>query len=116
MTGQLTVVPSSDPIAEHSHFVFFLDNKTQLRFRDIRRFGSVQWFPPGTDVDKQLGEKLGPEPFDIPAAAFADDVRGTKRTLKAILLDQSVVAGVGNIYADEALFRAGCTPNGGASR
>ena len=110
MTGQFTVVSKTAPVETHTHRVFDLDNGTQLRFRDIRRFGSVQWFPAGTDVEKHLGEKLGPEPFDIPAAPFAADVRKSKRTLKAILLDQSVVAGVGNIYADEALFRAGLHP------
>ncbi|MCU0703828.1 MAG: bifunctional DNA-formamidopyrimidine glycosylase/DNA-(apurinic or apyrimidinic site) lyase [Fimbriiglobus sp.] len=110
MTGQFTVVPADDPWADHTHFVFFLDNQTHLRFRDIRRFGSVEWFPAGQDVDNHLGEKLGPEPLDIPAAPFAEAMRRSKRTLKAILLDQAVVAGVGNIYADEALFRAGLHP------
>jgi len=110
MTGQFTVVSADDPWADHTHVVFFLDNQTHLRFRDIRRFGSVEWFPAGKDVEKHLGEKLGPEPFDIPAGPFADAVRKSNRTLKAILLDQSVVAGVGNIYADEALFRAGLHP------
>lgn len=110
MTGQFTVGPASAPIADHTHRVFDLDNATQLRFRDVRRFGSVEWFPTEAAAMKGLGEKLGPEPFDIPAEAFAADVRRSKRTLKAILLDQSVVAGVGNIYADEAIFRAGLHP------
>ena len=57
-----------------------------------------------------LGDRLGPEPFDIPAESFHADVTSTNRTLKAILLDQSIVAGVGNIYADEALHRAGLHP------
>ncbi len=110
MTGQFTVVPNTAPVETHTHRVFDLDNRTQLRFRDIRRFGSVEWFPSEVVALANLGEKLGPEPFDIPAAPFAADVRKSKRTLKAILLDQSVVAGVGNIYADESLFRAGLHP------
>ncbi|MFY7951639.1 MAG: bifunctional DNA-formamidopyrimidine glycosylase/DNA-(apurinic or apyrimidinic site) lyase [Armatimonadaceae bacterium] len=110
MTGQFTVVPITAPVETHTHRVFELDNATQLRFRDIRRFGSVEWYPSEVIALANLGEKLGPEPFDIPAAPFAEVVRKSKRTLKAILLDQSVVAGVGNIYADEALFRAGLHP------
>ncbi len=110
MTGQFTVVPKAAPLETHTHRIFDLDNGTQLRFRDIRRFGSVEWYPSEVVALANLGEKLGPEPFDIPAAPFAADVQKSKRTLKAILLDQSVVAGVGNIYADESLFRAGLHP------
>ena len=110
MTGQFTVVPASTEVAAHTHLLFALDNGTELRFRDIRRFGSVQLFPSVAAALDGLGEKLGPEPFDIPAEGFASAVRSSARTLKAILLDQSVVAGVGNIYADEALFRAGLHP------
>jgi formamidopyrimidine-DNA glycosylase len=110
MTGQFTVMPSADPMKDHTHFVFWLDNRTQLLYRDPRRFGSVEWFPPGTDVEPHLGEKLGPEPFGLAAQPFRDAARASKRTLKAILLDQSVVAGVGNIYADESLFRAKLHP------
>lgn len=110
MTGQFTVVPNTTPFELHTHRVFDLDNETQLRFRDVRRFGSMELYPSESAALANLGEKLGPEPFDIPAAAFASDVRSSKRTLKAILLDQSIVAGVGNIYADEASFRAGLHP------
>ncbi|MEO2092000.1 MAG: bifunctional DNA-formamidopyrimidine glycosylase/DNA-(apurinic or apyrimidinic site) lyase [Gemmataceae bacterium] len=110
MTGQFTVAPAADPLATHTHFTFDLDDGNQLRYRDARRFGSVEWFPPGTDVEAHLGEKLGPEPFGLPAQPFRDAVRASKRTLKAILLDQSVVAGVGNIYADESLHRAKLHP------
>lgn len=110
MTGQFTVVPTGTAIETHTHRLFDLDNNTQLRFRDVRRFGSMEVYPSESAALANLGEKLGPEPFDIPAAAFASDVRGSKRTLKAILLDQSIVAGVGNIYADEASFRAGLHP------
>lgn len=110
MTGQFTVVPSATPLQDHTHRIFDLSNQTQLRFRDIRRFGSVEWYPTEGAALAGIGEALGPEPVDIPAAEFAHAVRSSKRTLKAILLDQAVVAGVGNIYADEALFRAGLHP------
>lgn len=111
MSGQFTVVDSSVPRGGHLHVWFGLgDGTNQLRFRDPRRFGSVELFPDEAAVQQFLGDRLGPEPFDIPAEHFYEAVTGTSRTLKAILLDQSVVAGVGNIYADEALHRAGLHP------
>lgn len=110
MTGQFTVNAATDPLPTHTHLVFDLSDRKHLRFRDPRRFGQVLWYPDLAAVEVCVTDKLGPEPFDIPAEQFEADVRGSKRTLKAILLDQSVVAGVGNIYADEALFRAGLHP------
>jgi formamidopyrimidine-DNA glycosylase len=110
MTGQFTVAPSADPVAGHTHLVFPLDNGTDLRFRDVRRFGSVEWFPDVAAVEAFLADRLGPEPFDLDPAAFRDAVRKSARPVKAIMLDQTVAAGVGNIYADEALHRAGLHP------
>jgi formamidopyrimidine-DNA glycosylase len=104
MTGQLTVVPATADRQDHTHLVFPLDNGTELRFRDVRRFGSADWFASAGELEAYLSEKLGPEPFDISAEGFRESVRASQRCLKAILLDQAVVAGVGNIYADEACF------------
>src|SRR5262249_28614973 len=108
MTGQLTVVPAASPVADHTHLIFALDDgERELRFRDIRRFGSVTLFPDRPAVeDFFVRSGLGPEPFDLPAKYWRDCLWGTKRCLKAVLLDQSVAAGVGNIYADESLFQA----------
>ncbi len=112
MTGQLTVVSAATPLADHTHLTFDLDDgEQQLRFRDIRRFGSVTLF-----FDRQALEdffsslRLGPEPFDVPAKYWRDCLQASKRCLKAALLDKSVVAGVGNIYADESLFEARLHP------
>ncbi|MFO0851113.1 MAG: bifunctional DNA-formamidopyrimidine glycosylase/DNA-(apurinic or apyrimidinic site) lyase [Gemmataceae bacterium] len=110
MTGQLTVAPTSDPTADHTHLTFGLSDGGQLRFRDVRRFGSVELFADDAAVTAYLADKLGPEPFDLDPVAFRDAVRRSDRPVKAILLDQTVVAGVGNIYADEALHRAGLHP------
>jgi formamidopyrimidine-DNA glycosylase len=110
MTGQFTVVPADTPELDHLHLVFALDNDTELRFRDQRRFGSVEWFPDRIALETEMNAELGPEPFGMDGAAFRDAVRGTGRNLKAVLLDQTIVAGVGNIYADEALFRAQLHP------
>jgi formamidopyrimidine-DNA glycosylase len=111
MTGQFTAVAADTPAPGHLHLVLDLDDGTELRFRDPRRFGSVTLHPDEAAVDaffEQVG--LGPEPFGLDPDYFRAAVRKSARTLKAILLDQGVVAGVGNIYADEACFRAGLHP------
>jgi formamidopyrimidine-DNA glycosylase len=112
MTGQLTVVGAAEPLAPHTHLVFGLDDgRRQMRFRDTRRFGSATVFPGREALDAFFAKTgLGPEPFDLPADYWRQQLAATRRCLKAVLLDQGVVAGVGNIYADEALFRAGLHP------
>jgi len=111
MTGQFTAVPATEPEPDHLHLVFDLDAATQLRFRDPRRFGSVALHPDETAVEAFFeAAGLGPEPFGLDADYFRTAVRKSSRSLKAILLDQRVVAGVGNIYADEACFLAGLHP------
>jgi formamidopyrimidine-DNA glycosylase len=110
MSGQFTVVPASTPEPDHLHVVFALDNAHELRLRDPRRFGSAEYFPDRGALETAMNADLGPEPFGIDADYFRTAVRGTGRTLKAILLDQTIVAGVGNIYADEACFRARLHP------
>jgi len=112
MTGQLTVVPGMTPLAAHTHVIFGLDGKEhQLRFRDVRRFGSVSLLAPGGTIEEYL-EKLGlgPEPFHVEADYWSEQLARTRRSLKAVLLDQRVVAGVGNIYADESCFAARLHP------
>jgi formamidopyrimidine-DNA glycosylase len=111
MTGQFTVAPAIEPVPDHTHLVFELEGgESQLRFRDARRFGSVELFADEAAVRAFLADRLGPEPSEIDPAAFRAALRRTGRPVKALLLDQAVVAGVGNIYADEALFRAGLHP------
>ncbi|MBY0513039.1 MAG: bifunctional DNA-formamidopyrimidine glycosylase/DNA-(apurinic or apyrimidinic site) lyase [Gemmataceae bacterium] len=111
MTGQFTAVPAGEPEPDHLHLVFALDDGTELRFRDVRRFGSATLFPDAAAVEAHFAEAgLGPEPFGVDPDYFRDAVRKSARSLKAILLDQRVLAGVGNIYADEACFRAGLDP------
>ena len=113
MTGQFTVVPASAPEPDHLHVVFSLDDGNELRLRDQRRFGSAEYFASRAGVEDAMNAELGPEPFGIDADYFRAAVRGSSRNLKAILLDQKAVAGVGNIYADEALFRAKLHPGRG---
>jgi formamidopyrimidine-DNA glycosylase len=112
MTGQLTIVPAGTPLADHTHLVFRLSgDHEQLRFRDIRRFGSAELVADDPDLQRFFANKqLGPEPFHLKTTPWRQSLRTTRRCLKAVLLDQRVVAGIGNIYADEALFQARLHP------
>jgi formamidopyrimidine-DNA glycosylase len=113
MTGQWRWVGRDCPEPDHLHAVFELDDGNLLRYRDVRRFGRLLL---GTDRELAAAgavPRLGPEPLDG-AFTGADLYRRLHRRrapLKALLLDQSVVAGVGNIYADEACFRARLRPD-----
>ena len=111
MTGQLGVAGPTEPSKDHTHLVFALDDCRELRFRDIRRFGSASFFADQSEVDMffQLS-RLGPEPFAIDKLSWQSQLARTNRCLKAVLLDQRVVAGIGNIYADESLFEARLHP------
>jgi formamidopyrimidine-DNA glycosylase len=112
MTGQLTVVPTEEPLQNHTHIVLELDaDDKQLRFRDIRRFGSATVFADRKLLERFFAESgLGPEPFELEPRSWRACVQKTGRCLKALLLDQRAVAGVGNIYADESLFSARLHP------
>lgn len=108
MTGHLSVASNATPPGKYVHTIFGLDNGHELRFRDPRKFGTVALV---NDPQEILG-KLGPEPLDASFSAdvLRDCLSGRKRALKPLLLDQTFVAGIGNIYADEALFHAGLDP------
>lgn len=112
MTGQFKVLPVGAPREDHTHLVFHVDDgATQLRFRDIRRFGSVSLVAGRDALDGFfLDRRLGPEPWDLEPRYWRSCFAKTSRCLKAVLLDQRVVAGVGNIYADESLFEARLHP------
>jgi formamidopyrimidine-DNA glycosylase len=108
MTGHLSVVPAETPADPYAHTVFELDDCRELRFRDPRKFGRVYLVRDPADV---LGP-LGPEPLEagFSAEELAAQLARRKRVLKPLLLDQTFIAGIGNIYADEALFYAGIQP------
>jgi formamidopyrimidine-DNA glycosylase len=113
MTGQLTVTSVEEPRKAHTHLRFDLDEPAkQLRFRDVRRFGSATLFANEEEVEASFtAAGLGPEPFGLDPAYWRERMASTSRCVKAVLLDQGVVAGVGNIYADEALFEARLHPS-----
>ena len=110
MTGNLTVVPHADPAGENDHVRarFDLADGDRLVFTDARKFGRV-WLV--NDITAVTG-KLGPEPlaWDFTPEVLATRLRRRRTAIKSLLLDQTAVAGIGNIYADEALFRAGIHP------
>ena len=97
---------------KHTHLQFIFEDETALLFRDIRQFGKVFLVTKQEDVLSRFFAGLGLEPFtsDYHLEAFLNKLRPRKLRLKSLLLDQSFVAGVGNIYADEALFEAGLHP------
>jgi formamidopyrimidine-DNA glycosylase len=108
MSGRLSVEPPVAPRTSHTHMVMGLGSGKELRFHDPRRFGCICVIKDQEAFAATTG--LGPEPFDVTTDALHQSIHRSKRALKAILLDQCVVAGVGNIYADESLFTARLHP------
>jgi len=111
MSGRLNLVPCEEELKTHTHLTLtFEKSRHELRFVDPRRFGGV-WLLDGTyesSTGRSLGP-LGPEPFDLIPAKFALLLQRQKQ-IKALLLDQTLIAGLGNIYCDEALHAAGVHP------
>lgn len=132
MTGQLLWVEPETPLQKHTRVRLFFAGASppgdsakadpgtnrsavgELRFVDQRTFGRMWWVPPETDVAKIVTglQNLGPEPFapEFSVDYLAKQMAGKRRAVKTALLDQAIVAGIGNIYADEALFLSGIAP------
>ncbi|HEY2345478.1 MAG TPA: bifunctional DNA-formamidopyrimidine glycosylase/DNA-(apurinic or apyrimidinic site) lyase [Xanthomonadaceae bacterium] len=110
MSGSLRVLPAATAHGAHDHVDIALESDRVLRFNDPRRFGCLLWQPAGS-VHPLLAD-LGPEPLsnDFDGDHLWRLSRGRSAPVKALLMDQSIVVGVGNIYAAEALFRAGIHP------
>jgi formamidopyrimidine-DNA glycosylase len=111
MTGRLLVSTLDTPIPPHTHAILTLSSGKELRFIDPRRFGRLSIVAPDTRY-----EGPGAEPLTIPLEDFIALFRSRKTAIKAALLNQSLLHGVGNIYADEALFHAGIRPTRHAGR
>ena len=113
MTGRLLVTTPDAPLAPHTHARLRLESGREIRFVDPRRFGRLEF----RKLKKSRGfEAHGAEPLTIASAPFAELFRGRKLAIKAALLNQTLLSGVGNIYADESLFRAGIRPRRPAGR
>lgn len=108
MTGNLAPASAAQPQAKHTHARFTLDDGRELRYTDPRRFGRIAYLEDAS-LSAELA-KFGAEPLLIGAEEFAARIRGRHARIKALLLDQTVLRGVGNIYADESLWRARIHP------
>lgn len=117
MTGRLLVAEPETPVPAHTHGILTLQSGRELRFVDPRRFGRMELY--GIATKKVVSKRFagtGQEPFAISKGEFAALFRPRRTTIKAALLNQKLLHGVGNIYADESLFRAGIRPRRMASR
>lgn len=112
MEGKYRLESPTDPIDKHTHVIFSLTDGTELRYRDVRKFGTMHLFDKGEERVLPPLAGLGSEPFDerFDADYLKDVFSKTERNIKAVLLDQTTVVGLGNIYVDESLFRAGIHP------
>ena len=118
MTGQFLWLEAErsagHPPCRHTRVQLWDPDGRELRFIDTRSFAEMWWVPPGKPVETVITglQRLGPEPFDpaFDAAYLKGKLKGSSRPIKNALLDQALVAGVGNIYADESLFAAGIRP------
>jgi formamidopyrimidine-DNA glycosylase len=111
MTGHFYFLPKDEPITKHDHVVFHFQNDDRtLRFNDYRRFGRLRIYPTDIIMQQKGLANLGPEPLEISAEEFVRLIRARRRMIKLALLDQSLIAGIGNIYADEVLFFANIHP------
>jgi len=117
MSGRLMLQDGEAPRLPHTHLVLGLDDGRELRLVDPRRFGFVWWLEPGDEATDPSLSALGVEPLETDLALLMPGlVAGSRAPIKALLLDQRRVAGVGNIYADEALWRARIRPSRPARR
>lgn len=113
MSGSFRIYKAGAPqLAKHDHVILTTDQGVEIRYNDPRRFGFMLLAGPGQLDDHPMLKDLGPEPLadDFDARVLGRALKGRKSPIKAALLDQSVVAGLGNIYVAEALFQAGISP------
>jgi formamidopyrimidine-DNA glycosylase len=112
MSGRITTGPAGVPHAPHDHVVLTLDDGTVVRFNDARRFGLLDYIARGNEAAHPLLAGMGPEPLEagFDGDYLSEKLAGKMTPIKAALLDQKIVAGLGNIYVCEALYRAGISP------
>ncbi len=115
MSGSMRIVEPDAELKKHDHVIFYLASEKQIRFNDPRRFGSVLWSKDWTK--HELINNLGPEPLneDFNAEYLYQLAKQRKLAIKQFIMNSHVVVGVGNIYANEALFLAGIHPNRAAN-
>ncbi|OCA91355.1 DNA-formamidopyrimidine glycosylase [Bacillus sp. FJAT-27225] len=112
MEGKYSLDLAEEPVNKHTHVIFHFEDGYELRYRDVRKFGTMHLFLKGTEFGQAPLFGLGPEPFSIEFTPeyLAGRLARTNRKIKPALLDQTILVGLGNIYVDEALFRARIHP------
>ncbi|WIV20565.1 DNA-formamidopyrimidine glycosylase [Paenibacillus polygoni] len=112
MEGRYGLYSEDEPLEKHTHVVFHFSDGTELRYKDVRQFGTMHLFPTGEDLTNKPLMKLGLEPLDesFTLDAFRKAIGKRSTKIKTALLNQEYVVGIGNIYVDESLFRAGIHP------
>src|SRR6059058_633338 len=108
MTGQIAPSPAGQPLEKHTHVCLLLDDGRELRYTDARRFGRIAYLTKTSLAEELAG--FGADPLEVSKEEFANRICERRARIKALLLDQSVLRGVGNIYADESLWRARIHP------
>lgn len=117
MEGRYGLFTHEDEIDKHTHVIFYFTDGTQLRYRDVRKFGTMHLFKKGEEFKELPLSQLGPEPFSsqFTVSRMQEMLAKTNRSIKTVLLDQKLVVGLGNIYVDESLFKAGIHPERAAN-
>ena len=116
MEGKYFILDDKTPISKHDHVLFYLDNGKQLRYNDVRKFGRMNLIDKKDDYSDF--KDLGPEPFskDFNMKYCKEYLKNNRKPIKQVLLEQSFVAGIGNIYADEILFAIKVNPKTSANK
>ncbi len=115
MEGKYHYVDRNEPVNKHDHIIFNLDNGKQLRYNDTRKFGRIKLVSLQNYRNELPLSKLGPEPFDATCNELYEKIHKSKLPIKHVLLEQNIIAGIGNIYANEICFAMGLDPNTPAS-
>ncbi|WP_442601452.1 DNA-formamidopyrimidine glycosylase [Paenibacillus sp. KN14-4R] len=112
MEGRYGVYPKDEPVELHTHVLFTFTDGTELRYKDVRQFGTMHLFPKGEEFVKPPLNKLGLEPLEdvFTLEAFTHAIANRSTKIKPLLLNQERIVGIGNIYVDESLFLAGIHP------
>ncbi|WHX39572.1 DNA-formamidopyrimidine glycosylase [Mesobacillus sp. AQ2] len=112
MEGKYGLFSADEPVEKHTHVIFHFTDGKELRYKDVRKFGTMHLYAKGTEFDSQPLADLGPEPFsgDFSVEWLSEKLKRTNRKIKPALLDQKILVGLGNIYVDEALFRSKIHP------
>ncbi|WP_117170543.1 DNA-formamidopyrimidine glycosylase [Paraliobacillus sediminis] len=112
MEGKYGVFEQDTPVTKHTHVIFHFESGKELRYQDVRKFGTMHLYPKGEEFLVKPLNQIGPDPFEegYTFDKLYEKIHKSQRAIKNILLDQQVIAGLGNIYVDETLYKAQIHP------